>query len=77
VPWDKNLQWLELVAYSGAPLFISADPSFVEEDQKKAIRRGFALASRVQPVGEPLDWLSNALPADWKLDGKEMKFNWG
>ena len=76
VPWDKNKQWMELVAKSGVPLFISAQPDAVGAAQKDAIKNCFAIAAQEQPLGEPLDWLQNAFPAKWKF-GKEMKsFNW-
>jgi alpha-galactosidase len=34
VPWSKNKQWMQLLAQSSAPLFISAQPNAVGEEQK-------------------------------------------
>jgi alpha-galactosidase len=76
VPWEKNGQWLELLAKSGTPLFISAQPEAVGDEQKKAIKECFALASQQLPVGEPLDWLETLTPSKWKLNGKTEVFNW-
>ncbi|MEO5563708.1 MAG: hypothetical protein ABIR18_09745 [Chitinophagaceae bacterium] len=76
VPWDKNKQWMELVAKSGTPLFISAQPNATGTEQKAAIKNCFSLASQTLPVGEPLDWMENAFPAKWRLNGKEEVFNW-
>ena len=76
VPWEKNKQWMELVAKSGTPLFISAQPDATGAAQKAAIKQCFALASQNLPVGEPLDWMSNAFPRTWKLNGKVESFNW-
>ena len=67
VPWDKNKQWMELLAKSSAPLFISAQPEVVGEEQKKFIRESFQEASKPQPIAEPLDWLTNPLPSRWRL----------
>jgi alpha-galactosidase len=76
VPWEKNRQWMRLLAESGTPLFVSADPGATGPDQKQAIRESFTLASKRQPLGEPLDWLSDPLPSRWKLNGKIVEFNW-
>ncbi|AMR32772.1 hypothetical protein A0256_15760 [Mucilaginibacter sp. PAMC 26640] len=76
VPWDKNKQWLELLAGSGSPLFISAELETLTADKKAAIKSAFAQAARVQPTGEPLDWLTEQFPQKWKLDNKIVTFNW-
>lgn len=76
IAWDKNKQWLQLLAQSGAPLFISAQPQALGEAQKIAVKQAFAQAAKVQPLGEPLDWLQTALPEKWKLNNKVVDFNW-
>lgn len=76
IPWAKNKQWLRLLAESGSPLFISAQKEALGTEQQEAIRRSFAQAATVQPVGEPLDWLTNPWPAQWRLDGNVTTFEW-
>lgn len=76
IPWDKNRQWLQLLAESGSPLFISAEIDFLGADQRAAVKKAFADAARVQPTGEPLDWLTNQLPAKWKLNNRVVTFDW-
>ena len=76
IPWEKNKQWMQLLAQSSAPLFISAQPDAVGAEQKDFIKTCFADASKSQPVGEPLDWLTNPFPSKWKLDNKIVEFNW-
>ncbi len=76
VPWEKNKQWMQLLAESSAPLFISAQPDALGTEQKTFIKQCFAQAAKVQPVGEPLDWLTSPLPAKWKLNNREVDFNW-
>jgi alpha-galactosidase len=76
VPWEKNKQWMELVAKSGTPLFISAQPDATGIEQKVKIKEWFKIASQNLPVGEPLDWLENAFPKKWKLNGEIFEFNW-
>jgi len=76
IPWQKNKQWMELVAKSGTPLFISAQPEATGAEQKAAIKECFKLASTKLPLGEPLDWMENAFPKKWKLNGKVEIFDW-
>ncbi|HEY4208343.1 MAG TPA: hypothetical protein VGM31_16070 [Puia sp.] len=76
VPWKKNKQWLQLLAESSAPLFISAQPEALGQEQKGFIRKCFTLAARPQPLGEPLDWLTDPRPAKWKLNGRIVDFDW-
>ena len=76
VPWEKNKQWMQLLAESSAPLFISAQPDAVGEEQKQFIKKSFAQAAKPQPVAEPLDWLTDQLPSLWKLNGQEVHFDW-
>jgi alpha-galactosidase len=77
VPWEKNKQWMQLLAESSAPLFISAQPDALGAEQKTFIKQCFAKAAAVQPIGEPLDWLTNPLPAKWKLNDRVVDFDWG
>lgn len=76
VPWDKTIKWLDLVAKSGTPLFISAQPEATKEVQLKHIKECFKLASQEFPLGEPLDWMETLIPTKWKLNGKVETFNW-
>jgi hypothetical protein len=76
IPWAKNKQWMELLAKSSAPLFISAQPEAVGEEQKEFIKKSFSNAARAQPIAEPIDWLTNPLPSKWKLDSQEVNFDW-
>jgi len=76
VPWEQNRQWLDLLARSGTPLFVSADPIAVGPEQATALRQAYAVAATAQPVAEPLDWLTNTCPARWSIDGKEEDYQW-
>lgn len=76
VPWNKNKQWMQLLARSSTPLFISAQPDALGEEQRSFIKQSFSEAAREQPIAEPLDWLTNPFPAKWNLDGKVEEFDW-
>lgn len=77
IPWNLTKQWMQLVAGAGTPLFISAQPDAIGEDQRTMIRESFVLAAKTLPPGEPLDWLTNPLPVHWNLNGKITDFDWG
>lgn len=76
IPWALGCRWLDLVARSGTPLFVSADPRAVGDEQKQALKAAFAVAARQQPLCEPLDWLETTAPKRWRLQGKTVEYDW-
>ena len=76
VPWEKNRQFLDLVAHSGTPLFVSWRADLLDDPTRDGIRAAFAAAARPQPVGRPLDWMETRRPAHWRLDGKDVSYAW-
>jgi alpha-galactosidase len=76
ISWARNKQWMQLLAESGAPLFISPQPEALGAEQKAFIKQCFANAAKVQPTGEPLDWMTNPQPEKWKLNGRVVDFDW-
>jgi alpha-galactosidase len=77
VPWNKNKQWMHLLAESSTPLFISAQPDALGTEQKEFIKKSFDSASKPLPVCEPLDWMQTNIPSKWKLNGEVVTFDWG
>jgi alpha-galactosidase len=76
VPWEFNRQFMDLVARSGVPLFISIDPEAVGPEQEKALKAGLATAATPQPAGEPLDWLETTSPQSWRFGTERMYYDW-
>ena len=76
ISWDLNRQWLDLLARSGTPLFVSAAPDAVGPAQRAALKQAFAAAALPQPAGEPLDWMDTTCPDVWRLDGAEARYDW-
>lgn len=76
IPWRLNAEWMELVAMSGTPLFISANPEAVGTEQKALMKKCFSYAAKELPVGEPLDWFDTLTPHKWILNEKEYNFKW-
>ncbi len=76
IPWALNRQWSELLAQSGTPFFASIRPGVLDAEAKHLMRRCFAAAAHPQELAEPLDWLSDANPSHWRLNGQERCFDW-
>ena len=76
IPWELNRQWLDLLARSGTPLFVSAAPDALGPDQKSALKEAFALASQPQKPAEPLDWLHTTCPRQWRTGTQTKNYHW-
>jgi alpha-galactosidase len=76
VPWALNRQWLDLVARSSTPLFVSAAPDALGPEQKAALKAAFAAAAQAGATAEPLDWMDNNQPQRWLLRGRATEFDW-
>jgi alpha-galactosidase len=77
-PWEFDRQFLDLVARSGAALFVSVDPRTVTAEQKAAFRAAMQTALSGGPPGrcEPLDWLQTTTPRRWRIGGEEVTYHW-
>jgi len=77
-PWKLDSQFLDLVARSGSALFISADPTKIEPEQKQAFQRAMRIAlSGGDAKGcEPLDWLYNTTPEAWRFGTERVRYSW-
>ena len=75
IPWKLNRQWLDLLAKSGSPLFVSMQPSAITDEIKKDLKEAFKINSVQKEVLEPLDWMHNNQPHKWLIDGKETEYD--
>jgi alpha-galactosidase len=92
IPWVCNSQWLDLLARSGTPLFISFKRGALTPEQERVVAEALAIVARPQPLAEPLDWFEaanptrgleaishlegGAAPKRWKLMGKVVEYDW-
>jgi alpha-galactosidase len=76
IPWELNARWLDLLARSGTPLFVSIDPRSIDAEQARALKTAYAAAAQPQPLGEPLDWMDTTCPAIWKLGEETVRYDW-
>jgi len=76
--WEYDRQWLDLVARSGAALFISVDPRTIQANQKSAFRNAMQTAlSGGAPGGcESLDWLHTTVPRRWLMGTEKVTYHW-
>ena len=44
--------------------------------KRRDLRAALALAAVPQPLGEPLDWQHNSLPAHWRAGNAERDYDW-
>lgn len=77
IPWSLNKQWLDLLAHSGTPLFISFKRGSVTPEQEKDISAALAVAAEKQPLARPLDWLYTAQPQIWQVMNEKRTYHWG
>lgn len=76
VPWSLNRQWLDVLARSGTPLFVSAAPEAIGLEQKAALKEAFRRAAVRQPAAEPLDWQDTICPAHWRSGEEVVRYAW-
>jgi len=79
IPWEYNRQWLDVVARSGATLFISPDPRAMGPDQKKAIAEAFRIAAAGGSGMCATDWLDTSSPEHWGRPGspgEDLRYRW-
>lgn len=76
IPWEKNLQWLRLLQYSGTSMIVSVDRKCYTSAVRDAITEGFALASERHPTARPLDWDETLTPRRWQTFDGVKEFNW-
>lgn len=81
IPWPLTRAWLELVARSGTPLFLSMDPSACGSREKAAIKQALAHAATPSAdTSEPLDWFDTSVPSQWRLPipgtDSSTRFEW-
>ena len=76
IDWKQNAQWLELVANSATPLFISLSPDSYTDEILKALRSAMVVGAKQTDDCEPMDWLETKTPQKWKINGEIKEFQW-
>jgi alpha-galactosidase len=76
VAWEQNSQWLDVLAKSGTPLFVSIAQDAYHDHVKEAVTRAFETASSVAAVSRPLDWMETRTPHVWQSSCGTDTYEW-
>lgn len=79
-PWEKNRQFLDVVARGGAALFVSIDPATrggdVDRDVREAIGRSLAVQTGRAEAARPVDVLDTSTPRAWRDAAGQHDYRW-
>ena len=76
IPWELNRQWIDLLAKSGTPMFLSCPDGALSEEQEAELKKLYRIASEQKTTAEPLDWMWNSTPSQWLIGGKKVRYCW-
>ena len=77
IDWMYNRQWLDLLARSGSPLFVSCKPDIPTPEELDDLRRAYAKGSLQADELIPLDWMETPYPSSYLINGEEVHYDWG
>ena len=75
IPWKLNRQWLDLLAKSGSPLFISAQPAAITPDIAEDLYKALKVNSLQEDTAEPIDWLYHMVPECWRINNRTKHYD--
>lgn len=76
ISWDKNSQWLDVLAKSGTPLFVSIAEDIDFDKIKNDIESAFIKASENGETSKPVDWMENKVSERWESAYGTDEYNW-
>ena len=76
IPWEINRKWLDVLAKSGTPLFVSIGEDAYTDAVKADIKAAFEKAAEPHKVSRPVDCLDNLTPRKWESDFGVDEYDW-
>ena len=77
IEWEKNRQWMDLLARSKTAFFVSWRRSLASPEVRRAMAEAFRVAAWPGDVAEPLDWQEERSPRHWRFsDGSMACYDW-
>ncbi len=76
VPWELNRKWLDLLAHSGTPLFVSSRKGLLTGSALGELKAAFAANALQTDTLVPLDWLDTTTPRKYLRSGEEITYSW-
>lgn len=74
--WNINRRWLDVLAKSGTPLFISIGDDAYTPQIKADITEAFKMAVSNSDVSRPVDWMENRIPQTWESAFGRDSYEW-
>ena len=65
-----------MLAKSGTPLFVSAQPQSLTDEMKEQLKKAYAINSVQKDIAEPVDWQYNKIPSVWMINGERVEYDW-
>lgn len=76
IPWEMNRQWAKVVALSGTPLFVSAKPGILSQEEQEELRQIMLTASGQKRHMIPLNWEDSDCPELWGEGEDTAAYHW-
>lgn len=74
--WNINRQWLDVLAKSGTPLFVSIGDDAYTPEVQADITEAFRKAITATHVSRPVDWMQTMIPQVWDSDFGRDHYEW-
>jgi len=74
--WNINRRWLDVLAKSGTPLFVSIGDDAYTPEVKEDITEAFRKAIAATNVSRPVDWMQTKIPQVWDSDFGRDHYEW-
>ena len=74
--WNINRRWLDVVAKSGTPLFISIGDDAYTPEVQADITEAFRMNVSNGQVSRPVDWMENMIPQVWDSAFGRDTYQW-
>jgi alpha-galactosidase len=77
IPWWYNKQFMDLISKSYGLLYFSTEMDKLTIEHKTAIKRAIEeINNTKEHTLEPIDWIENSLPQQWKDAKDTYQLNW-
>ncbi len=76
VPTDKNILFADIIARCNTALFVSAAPNILTTRDIDRLIEVYRISSMGQTEAEPLDWLTNPIPCEFRWNDITMRYPW-
>ena len=74
--WNKNKMWLDVLAKSATPLFVSIGHDAYTEEIKRDITKAFEEITSATKTSRPIDFIENPIPEKWESDFGIDEYKW-